>query len=122
LAGSDVNGDRHSTNDRPIGAGRNTGQGPDYADFDMRLSRHFKLGEKAGIQLIAEGFNLANRTNFASVNNVVGLGFGLPTTVGGVGSTTFQVKGTSAVGPSQPLGFTSAFPKREIQLGLRLSF
>lgn len=74
----------------------------------MRLSRQFKLGKKAGFQLIAEGFNLANRTNFASVNNVVGLG--LPTAVGGVGSITFHVKGTSAVGPSQALGFTSAFP------------
>ena len=122
LSGSDVNGDRHFTNDRPIGAGRNTGLGPNYADFDMRLSRTFKLGEKAGLQLMAEGFNLANHTNFASVNNIVGLGFGLPTAVGGSGSTTFNVKGTSAVSPSQPLGFTSAFPKREIQLGLRLSF
>jgi hypothetical protein len=122
LAGADVNGDRHSTNDRPIGAGRNTGRGPNYADFDMRLSRTFKLGEKAGLQLVAEGFNLLNRTNFASVNNVVGPGFGLPLTAGGAGSTTFSVTGTSAVGPSAPLGFTSAFPKREIQLGLRLSF
>jgi hypothetical protein len=122
LAGSDVNGDRHSTNDRPIGAGRNTGLGPNYAAFDMRLSRLFKLGEKANLQLIAEGFNLANRTNFASVNNVVGLGYGLPTAIGGAGATTFRVSGTSAVGPSQPLGFTSALPKREIQLGLRLSF
>ena len=88
----------------------------------MRISRQFKLGEKAGLQLIAEGFNLSNRTNFASVNNIAGLGFGLPKAVGGVGSTTFNVKGTSAVLPSQPLGFTSVFPKREIQLGLRLTF
>lgn len=122
LAGSDVNGDRHSTNDRPIGAGRNTGLGPSYAAFDMRLSRLFKLGEKANLQLIAEGFNIANHTNFASVNNVVGLGYGLPTAIGGAGATTFRVSGTSAVGPSQPLGFTSALPKREIQLGVRLSF
>ena len=122
LAGSDVNGDRHSTNDRPIGAGRNTGLGPNYADFDMRVARLFKLGERANLQLIAEGFNLLNRTNFASVNNVVGLGYGLPTAVGGAGATTFHVPGTSAVGPSQPLGFTSALPKREIQFGLRLSF
>ena len=122
LAGADVNGDRHSTNDRPIGAGRNTGLGPDYTDFDMRLSRLFKVGEKASLQFVAEGFNIANHTNFASVNNIVGLGFGLPTALGGGGATTFHVSGTSAVGPSQPLGFTSAFPKREIQLGVRLSF
>ena len=122
LAGADVNGDRHSTNDRPIGAGRNTGLGPNYGAFDMRLSRQFKIGEKAGLQLLAEGFNLFNRTNFASVNNVVRPAFGLPSSAGGSGVTTFHVKGTSAVSPSQPLGFTAAFPKREIQLGLRLSF
>jgi hypothetical protein len=122
LAGADVNGDRHSTNDRPIGAGRNTGRGPNYAALDLRLARTIRLGEKAGLQLVAEGFNLFNRTNYASVNNVVGPGFGLPQTAGGAGSTTFNVTGTSAVGPSQPLGFTSVFPKREIQLGLRLSF
>jgi Carboxypeptidase regulatory-like domain/TonB dependent receptor len=122
LAGADVNGDRHPTNDRPIGAGRNTGRGPNYSDFDVRLSRSLKLGERANLQLVAEGFNILNRTNFASVNNVVGPSFGLPLTAGGAGSTTFNVKGTSLVSPSQPLGFTSAFPKREIQLGLRLSF
>jgi len=119
---ADVNGDRHSTNDRPIGAGRNTGRGPNFVGFDMRLSRTFKLGEKAGLQLLAEGFNLINRTNFASVNNVVGPDFGRPLAAGGAGSTTFSVTGTSAVLPSQPLGFTSAFPKRELQLGVRLSF
>jgi hypothetical protein len=122
LAGADVNGDRHPTNDRPIGAGRNTGLGPDYTDFDLRLSRQIKLGERAGLQLVAEGFNLANHTNFASVNNVVGAGFGLPLAAGGAGSTTFHVHGTNTVGPSQPLGFTSVFPKREIQLGLRFMF
>jgi hypothetical protein len=91
LAGADVNGDRHSTNDRAIGAGRNTGRGPNYADFDLRLSRIIKLSEKAELQLVAEGFNLLNRTNFASVNNVVGPGFGLPLTAGGAGATTFNV-------------------------------
>jgi len=60
------------------------------------MSRTIKFGEKAGLQLVAEGFNLLNRTNFASVNNVVGPGFGLPLTAGGAGSTTFNVTGTSA--------------------------
>ena len=117
LAGSDVNGDNHPTNDRPIGAGRNTGLGPNYASFDMRLSKSIRLGEKASVQLMAEGFNLTNRTNFASVNNVVGPAFGLTP-----GFKTFFVHGNSNVSPTQPLGFTSAFPKREIQLGLRFSF
>jgi hypothetical protein len=66
---------------------------------------------------MAEGFNIANHTNFASVNNEVGIAFGL-----NPGFTTFHVHGTNAVSPSQPLGFTSVFPKREIQLGVRFSF
>ena len=122
LAGADVNGDRHSTNDRPIGAARNTGLGPAYTDFDMRITRRFKMGEHADLQLLAEGFNLANHTNFASVNNVVGPNFALPTNVGGSGFTTFNVEGSSALSPSTPLGFTSAFPMRQLQLGIRIGF
>jgi hypothetical protein len=112
LAGADINSDGHFTNDRPPGAGRNTGLGPSYTDFDMRLSRAFKLGERASLQFTAEGFNLANHTNYSSVNNVVGAAFAPP----------FTVHGTASLSPSQPLGFTAAFPAREIQLGVRLSF
>ena len=123
LALEDVNGDRHFTNDRPIGAARNTGLGPNYASWDMRLSRTIRLGEKANLMLLAEGFNLANRTNYSSVNNVVGPTFGLPTALGGGGNTTFNVHGTAAcVSVSQPLCFTAAYPKRQIQLGARFNF
>lgn len=112
LAGADINGDGHFTNDRPPATGRNTGIGPAYTNFDLRISRAFKLREKASLQFTAEGFNLANHTNYASVNNIVGAAFAPP----------FNVHGTASVGPSQPLGFTAAFPNREIQLGLRLTF
>lgn len=122
LAGADVNGDRHSTNDRPIGAGRNTGMGPNYVTLDMRLGRSFRVSEKATLQFLAEAFNLTNRTNFARVNNVVGPNFALPLSAGGAGATSFNVHGNGALSPSQPLGFTSIFPAREIQLGVRLGF
>jgi hypothetical protein len=111
LAGTSVNNDRHSTNKRPPGAGRNTGTGPDYVDFDMRLTRLFKLTEKSNLQFMAEGFNIFNRTNFGSVNNVVG-----------VIAPPFNLQGSSVLSPSQPLGFTSAQPKRQIQFGLRFTF
>jgi hypothetical protein len=117
LAGGEVNGNNHTTNQRPIGAGRDTGLGPSYTTFDMRLSWRHKIQEKATLLLTAEGFNIANHTNFASVNNVVGPLFGFAP-----GFTTFNVHGSRLLSPSQPLGFTSAFPKREIQLGLRLIF
>jgi hypothetical protein len=111
LAGTNVNNDRHSTTDRPPGAGRNTGIGPNYFDVDMRISDRIRLGEKASLQLMLEGFNLFNRTNYGSVNNVVG-----------VIAPPFDLRGSSALSPSQPLGFTSAFPKRQLQFGVRLSF
>jgi len=130
LAGGEVNGNNHTTNERPIGAGRDTGLGPSYTNFDMRLSWQHKLGEKARVQFTAEGFNIANHTNFASVNNVVNPLFGIQTgptvcPVAGTcatGNTSFDVHGSAALSPSQSLGFTSAFPKRQIQLGLRLTF
>jgi hypothetical protein len=112
LAGADINGDDHFTNDRPPGAPRNIGPGPNYAVFDMRLARKFKFGERANLQFTAEGFNIANRTNYSTANNVVGAAFAPP----------FNVHGTSAVSPSQPLGYTAALPKREIQLGVRVDF
>jgi hypothetical protein len=117
LAGGEVNGNNHTTNERPIGAGRDTGLGPDYINVDMRLTWQHKVGEKAKLQFTAEAFNIANHTNFASVNNEVGPVFGLIP-----GFTTFNVHGSAALSPSQPLGFTSAFPKREFQLGARLTF
>ena len=112
LAGADINGDNHFTNDRPPGAPRNSGLGPDYVDFDMRLARSLKLGERSSLQFTAEGFNIANRTNYSSVNNVVGADFGPP----------FDVHGTAKLSPSQPLGFTAAQPRREVQLGMRFNF
>jgi hypothetical protein len=122
LAGADVNGDRHSTNDRPIGASRNTGLGPDYLSFDMRVARRFKMTERTDLQFVAEGFNLFNRLNYASVNNVVGPNFALPTAIGGSGATTFNVHGSPEPFTNVPLAFTSAFPARQLQLGLRIGF
>jgi hypothetical protein len=133
LAGGEVNGDNHVTNERPIGAPRDTGLGPNYVDFDMRLIWRHNLGEKANLQFTAEGFNIANRTNFASVNNEVSPLFALPTAAPyfGQGNTSFNVHGirpgTALAGggtatPSTPLAFTSALPKRQIQLGVRLTF
>jgi Carboxypeptidase regulatory-like domain len=112
LAGADINGDNHFTNDRPPGAPRNSGLGPDYLSFDARLARVFKISEHRALRFTAEGFNVTNRTNFARVNNIVGATFGPP----------FHAHGTADLSPSQPLGFTAASAKREIQLGVRFDF
>ncbi len=111
LTGFDVNGDRHSTTDRPPFAGRDTGSGPSFWTFDLRLERRIGLGERRNLELIVESFNLFNRVNFASVNN----------TVGAI-SPPFDLAGRKDRSPSQPLGFTSAFDPRRIQFGVRVNF
>lgn len=121
LAGSDVNGDRSSNGDRPLlrlngldqgPIGRNVGKGPSFATFDMRVTKRIGFSESMSLDLTVEAFNLLNRLNFASVNNTVGAFY--PTTV--------NVRGDRTVGPSSPLGFTSAFDPRRIQLGAKFRF
>jgi hypothetical protein len=139
LVGGEVNGDNHITNERPLGSPRDTGLGPSFVDFDARLSWTHKIGEKSALTFTAEGFNIANHTNFASVNNEVNPLFGIQTTptvcpISGqceTGNVSFNVHGIrpgtvlpsgQTVTPSTPLSFTSAFPKRQIQLGARFTF
>jgi hypothetical protein len=111
LAGSDINEDFHSTTDRPPFAGRNTGRGPAFWIVDVRAAWHIRAGEGVKVELIGEAFNLFNRLNFRSVNNVVGLL-----------APPFNVKGRQDLPPGEPLAFTSAFDPRRVQLGTRLSF
>jgi TonB dependent receptor len=117
LAGSDVNGDRHFTNDRPIGIGRDTGIGPSYYSLDLRLSRNIRFGgDRYNLQLMAEAFNLANHTNYASLNNIVGANYTGPAQPHGFVAPPALTPGGT------PLAFTSDYSKREIQLGARFAF
>jgi hypothetical protein len=100
LLGSDRNFDTNN-NDRPLGVGRNTGRGFDYASLDLRLSRRFRLTERVELQLLAEGFNVLNRSNFGVPNNTFGSG------------------ATPLPSFGQP---TQAFDARQFQFGMRLSF
>ena len=100
LLGSDRNLDTNN-NDRPVGVGRNTGRGFDYASLDLRVSRRFRLTERVDLQLLAEGFNVLNRSNFGVPNNVFGSGVNPVPTFG------------------QP---TQAFDPRQFQFGMRVSF
>ena len=123
LSGTDVNGDRSTNGDRPLllaaGSttpsgvlGRNIGKGPSFATFDMRLTRKIAFNERMSLDLTIEGFNLLNRLNFSAVNNTVGPTF----------DRTTDIKGISSLGPSSPLGFTSAFDARRLQVGAKFRF
>jgi hypothetical protein len=100
LFGTDRNLDTNN-NDRPLGVGRNTGRGFDFASLDLRVSRKIRLTERVDLQLLAEGFNVLNRANF------------------GVPINTFGSGVTPAPRFGQP---TQAFDPRQFQFGMRLSF
>ncbi|CAN5660685.1 hypothetical protein BH18ACI1_BH18ACI1_04290 [soil metagenome] len=118
LLGFDANNDGRSQTDRPGTIGRNTGKGESFYSFDARLSRRFRFGERRSLELIAEGFNLFNRTNFQGINNIVG---GLPL-VQRAEFETGQARGIEGIAPTAPLGFTSSAPARQFQFGARFNF
>ena len=66
----------HSLYARPIYIPRDSGIGPAFYSFDMRISKAFTLkpDSAARVEISAEGTNLLNHTNFLSVNNVFTLG------------------------------------------------
>ncbi len=100
LLGSDRNFDTNN-NDRPLGVGRNTGRGFNFASLDLRLSRKFHLTERVDLQLLAEGFNILNHANYGIPNNTFGTG----------------------VAPLPAFGRpTAAFDPRQFQFGMKLSF
>jgi len=100
LTGADRNNDTN-VNDRPVGVGRNTGEGFDFAALDLRLSRRIRFNERLGLEVIAEGFNMFNRSNFQLPNGTFG----------------------SGAAPNANFGRpTAAADPRQIQFGLRLSF
>jgi hypothetical protein len=56
---------------RPFGVGRNTLQGPGYAEYDLRWFRDFKLAKARNeiaptVTLSMDAFNLLNHTNYTS--------------------------------------------------------
>lgn len=70
---------------RPAGFGRNTLLTPAIAMVDFRALKFFPVGEHAHLDLVAESFNLLNRTNISQINPFFGpstiplAGFGVPT-------------------------------------------
>jgi Carboxypeptidase regulatory-like domain/TonB dependent receptor len=81
--------------------GRNRFTSPNFFQWDMRVSRRLPLGERFKLDLIADAFNLFNRTNIAAVNQLCDPTAGATCTAG------------------QP---TAAYDARQFQFALKLSF
>ncbi len=97
LSEGDPDGDS-SINGLDIRAGRNAFTAPPFANFDLRFTKRFNLGERVKLQLLFEFFNLLNRQNPAAVQTVEGI-------------------------TGQPFGRpTQVLPGREGQFGFRIEF
>jgi outer membrane receptor protein involved in Fe transport len=87
--------------------GRNTFRQPKIWNLDMRVSRRFKFGESKALELLAEGFNVFNRSQIVNVN----------TTAYVLSGTTLTFQPTF-----QSTAFTSNFFIRERQLQFAARF
>lgn len=114
--GRDINGDSHDLYDRPYLAERNSGRGARFITLDGRVSKATTLnGGHLRVEVAAEVSNILNRTNFISVNDVVGTD---PQYL----RAPFSRTGTAATPPTSPLGFNVAGPGRQLQVGVKLIF
>ena len=111
LISGDANRDGNSATDRVPGTPRNGFTTPSIYVFDTRATKSFKFGEKYNLSLIAEAFNLFNRSNIATVN----------TGRYGIASSSATTLTNPAI--STPFGFARTFlGERQIQLAARFRF
>jgi len=122
FAGFDANGDIFGNNDRVGIESRNTFVGDNFRSVDFRLGRTIPFKEHRSLELLAEAFNLFNRTNIRFFNTVYG-------------AADFCPFNPTAFGcPATPSGFREGSPNplygspravfnpRQIQLALKFNF
>jgi outer membrane receptor protein involved in Fe transport len=78
VATSDLNNDGNTRNDRAPGEARNAHRLPNIISVDPRITKTIPVGASVNVQLIAEAFNVFNRSNVNQVRNTAS-GFGTPT-------------------------------------------
>ena len=111
LISGDANRDGNTATDRVPGTARNAFTTPSIYIFDTRVTKTFKFGEKYNLSVLAEAFNLFNRSNIATVN----------TGRYGIASNSAIVLTNPNI--ATPFGFARTFiGERQIQLGLRFRF
>ena len=111
LITGDANRDGNASTDRVPGSRRNGFTTPSIYIFDTRVTKTFKFAERYSVSLLAEAFNLFNRSNIATVN-----------------TGRYQIASTSATLLSNPAvsvpfgGARTFLGERQVQLGVRFKF
>jgi outer membrane receptor protein involved in Fe transport len=109
--GSGINGSGGST--RFALVPRNFFKQPNIWYLDTRLSRRFSLTESVKLELLAEGFNVFNRTQVTNVNPTIYNQSGTTLTFNGVGTNPFfNVTGADS----------TLFRERQVQFAARFEF
>jgi hypothetical protein len=117
FVGFDANNDGNPVTDRVGSSGRNTYFGDDLRSWDLRLSRTIYFpGERYRLQLMFDGFNILNRSNFDEVYSV----YGAPDFIGPVP----QHFGDGVTSPADPYFGTprTALNPRQLQLSAKFTF
>ena len=121
LVGGDPNNDGNRSNDRLPGTVRNQFTTPAVYQFDARLTRAIPLSEQMRVRLILEAFNLFNRSNVATVNNIF---FNYSGGANGVLTAPSFVTafGTPRSFQSPASGTTTFVIPRQLQLAVKFDF
>jgi hypothetical protein len=109
--GYDYNGDGKNS-DRPLGVGRNSMDGPEFRQVNLRITKAFKISSTK-LEVIAEAFNLFDTTNYdvTSIDTALYLS----------GPTLLNPSAAYVKNPNYGKYSTTLTP-RTIQLGLRYTF
>ncbi|MEA2339322.1 MAG: hypothetical protein QOE82_3329, partial [Thermoanaerobaculia bacterium] len=113
FASTDLNNDGNARNDRAPGFARNSFRLPSQFSVDPRVTKDIGLFAGARLQLIAEAFNLFNRSNVNGVRNTY---YAVTSTAGVPSKLTLQDGATPF---SQP---TLSFGPRILQFAAKVSF
>ncbi len=113
VTNADLNNDGNARNDRGPGFARNSFRLPNQYSIDPRVTKDIGLFSGARLQLIAEAFNLLNRSNVNGVRNTL---YAVTSTAGVPTKLTLQ-DGASPFG--QPI---SSFGPRILQLAAKVTF
>lgn len=124
VIGADVQNDGNTVNDRPVingqVAARDAFRQPGFFDWDMRLLKQFKLGEKTRLDFSIEGFNLTRSSN-KGFNGDAETTFGAPTATINA-RTGLPFASNTAVVPTFAPGTDRFGGPRQAQMGIRLTF